>query len=116
MPIKIIVCLCLLVFAACSVDSEDPQSGDITSTEDATTQDVDSTDTHEVCDPFKSSTTCPCDPQIYDPDPVYGYRCCYGYMIGYSCVGNSTAAGWRTDSYEQNDPCPVDEYPQCPFE
>jgi hypothetical protein len=105
MPIKIILCLCFLVLAACSVDSEDPRTGAATSTQDTVEEDSDSV---EVCNPLKTSGACPCDQP--------GYRCCYGYMEGYTCVGDNTTARLIRTVYESLDPCPVDIHPQCPFE
>jgi hypothetical protein len=129
-----------LILCACSVDAEDPPVGDTESTpetqdaedlnndsvsvEDFHSTDTESTsdvedqrdtDTPEICSPWKPP--CPCDTTIYDPDPVFGYKCCVGPTMGYSCMTSQpppSMGGWIPTDYEFGDRCP-EEYPTCPW-
>jgi hypothetical protein len=96
-----------LVFFACSVDSEDPVD------DQDVQQDTDSSDTSDVgsCNPLRGKP-CPCDPDIYNGDPLKGsvYVCCVGETQGYVCGGTT----WTSQSYDFGDRCPQ-EAPVCPW-
>jgi hypothetical protein len=128
MRIQFVMCLCLLVFAACSVDAENP-TDTATTQNDATTDaepesdtstahgdittDTEPEDTTSTCKPWRE--TCPCDPKLYnsngDPMGTPIYECCVSSLSFYSCrYGN-----WTGEQYEKLLPCPSEKHPVCPF-